>query len=79
MLANGKPSSVPPVFDDDAYQLPTVYQLRQAGWPKARDSLARSILAISIRAGAYDLADGIQQAVHTYQGVSIITFSHTRY
>lgn len=44
-----------PIF---THPLPSVDEIRTSGWPKRRDRLSRSILAISFRAGALDIADG---------------------
>lgn len=49
-----------PVFNDADYPLPSVEELIQAGWPKRRETLARAVLAASIKAGAFDIADGNQ-------------------
>ena len=46
-----------PVFDEAQFPLPTQEQLIVARWPKSRDSLARAVLALSLREGAFDLAD----------------------
>ena len=46
-----------PLFDEEQYPLPGRAELVQAGWPKTRDSLARGILNVTIRAGAHDIAD----------------------
>lgn len=50
-------STAAPIFDEEATPLPTVDDLVTAGWPKKRDILARGILAVSLRAGARDIAD----------------------
>ncbi|MHB8378147.1 MAG: GmrSD restriction endonuclease domain-containing protein [Candidatus Limnocylindrales bacterium] len=47
-----------PIFDEDIYPLPTPAELKRASWPKGRDILARGILAVSLRGGGLDLADG---------------------
>ena len=47
-----------PIFDDDEYPLPTVETLQQARWPRYKDILGRGVLAVSLRAGGHDLADG---------------------
>ncbi|WP_342235713.1 GmrSD restriction endonuclease domain-containing protein [Inquilinus sp. OTU3971] len=49
-----------PVFNETDYPLPTIDELIQAGWPKRKETLARAILAASIKAGAFDIADGNQ-------------------
>ncbi len=58
VFSNGKPESQVPIFDDAEFPLPTVDGLKRAGWPKKRDTLARCILAVSLRTGGLDLADG---------------------
>ncbi len=53
------PNAAPPaIFDDDANALPDVNELMEAGWPKKKDRLGRAILALSLRHGGLDLADG---------------------
>lgn len=48
----------PAIFDDAQYPLPEQNELIAAGWPKAKDRLARAILALALRHGGMDLADG---------------------
>jgi len=49
-------SATPPaVFEEN---LPEVEEILQAGWPKKKDRLARAVLAIALRNGGIDLADG---------------------
>lgn len=50
--------STVPVFDENAYPVPTAEIIAQQGWPKKRTIIGRGLLALQIRAGAYDLADG---------------------
>ena len=47
-----------PVFDQIQYPLPTIEELERAGWPRRRDTLARAVLAVSLKGGARDFADG---------------------
>ncbi|HVE87389.1 MAG TPA: DUF262 domain-containing protein, partial [Myxococcales bacterium] len=54
----GNASAAVPIFDEAQYPLPTTDELKSAGWPKRKDILARAILALSLRQGALDLADG---------------------
>jgi len=49
-----------PVFNEADYPLPSSEELAQAGWPKRKETLARAILAASMKAGAFDIADGNQ-------------------
>lgn len=57
VLAEHKPESYVPVLDPDQYPLPANRELRGAGWPKAKRSLSRAILAASTYFGARDFAD----------------------
>jgi hypothetical protein len=51
-------AGVIPIFDEDEYPLPTVETLQHARWPRYKDILGRGVLAVSLRAGGHDLADG---------------------
>jgi hypothetical protein len=51
-------ASIVPIFDEDEYPLPTTESLQQARWPRYKDILGRGVLAVSLRAGGHDLADG---------------------
>lgn len=51
-------ASTPQLFDEELNPLPSVDELRRAGWPSKRDRLGRAILCTSLRAGALDFADG---------------------
>lgn len=66
-LRDGAPHGDVPIFDDERFPLPTVGELCRAGWPKAKDILARGILAASLKAGALDLADG-ERATRNHLG-----------
>jgi hypothetical protein len=46
------------VFDDIQHPLPQVQELIEAAWPKQKDRVARAILAIALKHGGLDLADG---------------------
>jgi hypothetical protein len=45
-----------PIFSPE-WELPSVERLMQTGWPKRKDTLARAVLAVSLREGALDFAD----------------------
>lgn len=51
-------ADMPEVFNEGLYPLPEVGEFLTAGWPKKKDRLARAILALAIRKGGLDLADG---------------------
>lgn len=58
-LISGQPgTSTPELFDETSNPLPEVGELLSAGWPKRKDRLPRAILAVSLRQGGYDFADG---------------------
>ncbi len=57
ILTGESDETSPPIFDDKQHPLPGVDELLSAGWPKNKEILARGILALSLRAGARDLAD----------------------
>ena len=44
------------IFDDE-YQIANEEMIKDAGWPKRRNTLTRGILAVSLRAGGLDFAD----------------------
>ncbi len=57
-LLGGNLTTIPLVFDDDQFPLPTEEEFKLAGWPKRRDRLPRAILALSLTGDAFDFADG---------------------
>ena len=59
-LLRGRGDTTPEVFDDDRNPMPTKEELIYSGWPVRRDRLARAILAVSLKAGGLDFADGSQ-------------------
>ena len=52
-----KPVTQPEFFDESKWPLPTIEEITGAGWPKQKERLARAVLAMSLRGGAYDWAD----------------------
>jgi len=49
--------------DQDSYPLPTKEMVLQADWPKRKSILGRGLLALQIKCGAEDLADGAKATV----------------
>lgn len=47
-----------PIFDESQTPLPSEGDLISAGWPRRKETLARGLLAVAIRHGALDIADG---------------------
>lgn len=57
-LVTGKDGATPAIFDDTQHPLPQQEEIVASGWPVRRDRLARAILAIALKQGGIDLADG---------------------
>ena len=57
-LVVGSGTATPAIFDENQHGLPVVEEILASGWPVRRDRLARAILALSLRHGGLDLADG---------------------
>lgn len=58
MVAGATDGQSPELFDEENYKLPEIGELVASGWPARKDRLPRSILAISLRHGGLDFADG---------------------
>lgn len=58
LVTAGAAAKEPDVFDNGKHPLPTPEELRDAGWPVSKERLSRAILALSLRQGGCDLADG---------------------
>ena len=59
-LVDGQYDSRIPIFDNEQHPLVDVGELRNAGWPRLRNTIARALLAVSLRFGGHDFADGTQ-------------------
>ncbi len=57
-LINGAQGSLPAIFDEEYHPLPQPQEFMRSGWPVRKDRLARAILALGLRHGGLDLADG---------------------
>ena len=57
-LITGTGVAVPSIFNDELHPLPQMQELQNAGWPVRKDRLARAILALALKHGGVDLADG---------------------
>ena len=58
LIARQPNAAEPELFDELANPLPKDDELISASWPARKDRLPRSILAISLRQGGFDFADG---------------------
>ncbi len=65
MLRGGAGEDVVPILNTDSYPLPTPEMVLQADWPKRKTILGRGLLALQIKCGAEDLADGARASVAT--------------
>jgi hypothetical protein len=54
------------MFQETLYPLPSEADLRLAGWPSRSDRLAKAMLALSLRAGAFDFADGSEISIRNH-------------
>lgn len=57
-LIMGATASEPIVFNNTLHPLPQTQELIDAGWPVRKDRIARAILALALKHGGADLADG---------------------
>src|SRR5437867_8267834 len=57
LRGSGAVSDVP-IFDETIYPIPTAELIAQADWPKKKTIIGRGLLALQMKAGAVDLADG---------------------
>ena len=56
-LIAGEVTASVPILDDALFPLAGVQELLRAPWPRLRNTLARGILAVSLRGGGADFAD----------------------
>lgn len=57
-LLTSQSDAIPTVLDPEQHPLPEQAELVLAGWPTKKERLARAILALALREGGNDLADG---------------------
>lgn len=65
VLCEGAAEDVVPILNQESYPLPTKEIVLQADWPKRKTILGRGLLALQIKCGAEDLADGARATVAT--------------
>ncbi|HXP23771.1 MAG TPA: DUF262 domain-containing protein [Candidatus Sulfotelmatobacter sp.] len=63
VLTEGAAEATVPILNAESYVLPGRELLLRADWPKGKTILGRGILALTIKSGAEDLADGIKATV----------------
>lgn len=62
-----------PILNQDSYPLPTKEMVLHADWPSRKTIIGRGLLALQIKCGAEDLADGAKATV-----ASITSMEHPR-
>lgn len=65
VLCEGAAESSVPILNHESYPLPTKELVLQADWPKRKYILGRGLLALQLKCGAEDLADGARATVAT--------------
>lgn len=65
VLFDGASEDGVPILNQDSYQLPSKEKVLQADWPKRKSILGRGLLALQLKCGAEDLADGARATVAT--------------
>jgi len=73
VLCEGAAEDIVPILNEELYPLPTREMILQADWPKRKTILGRGLLALQIKYGAEDLADGAKATV-----ASITSKEHPR-
>lgn len=63
-LQNGVEDGIP-ILNQDSYPVPTKELIVRAEWPKGNTILGRGLLALQLKCGAEDLADGARASVAT--------------
>ena len=63
----------PEIFDENQYPIAGIEEFKSSSWPKRRDRLARAVLAISLKSGGFDFADG---APASYDNIQTREYHH---
>jgi hypothetical protein len=63
VLCEGAAEDIVPILNQESYPFPTKGIVLQADWPKRKTILGRGLLALQIKCGSEDLADGARATV----------------
>ncbi|MHB1757870.1 MAG: GmrSD restriction endonuclease domain-containing protein [Leptospirillum sp.] len=63
VLCDGASENIVPILNEKSYSLPTKEMILQADWPRSKTIIGRGLLALQIKCGAEDLADGAKATV----------------
>ena len=73
VLTAGAGEDVVPILNEELFPAPTREMLLQADWPRRKSILGRGVLALTLKSGAEDFADGARATV-----ASITSKEHPR-
>lgn len=59
VLLEGSNENVVPIFNEESFPIPTREIVLQADWPKRKSIIGRGVLALTLKSGAFDFADGV--------------------
>ena len=57
----------PEIFDENSYPIASIDDIANASWPSKKDRLARAILAVNLKSGGFDFADGAPASYDSIQ------------
>lgn len=63
----------PEIFNDSLYSIAGIDDLKTSSWPYRKDRLARAILAVGLKSGGFDFADG---APASYENLQTREYHH---
>ncbi|MXY67377.1 MAG: DUF262 domain-containing protein [Acidobacteriia bacterium] len=63
VLVEGAAEDVVPILNEDSFPIPTREMILQADWPRRKSIIGRGVLALTLKSGALDLADGVRATV----------------
>lgn len=66
-------NGAPEIFDENLYPIAGVEDLKSSSWPYRKDRLARAILAVGLKSGGFDFADG---APASYENIQSREYHH---
>ena len=72
-LVDGDATASIPILDDTLFPIASEQELEKAPWPRRLNTLARGILAVSLRGGGLDIADGTPAS---YESLSKREYHH---